>query len=63
MYSKFQNKFLTADNKKRAFIETEKIKTLFMRFFSVEYIIPVSLFPFILEIFRLNINLGIFFPI
>ena len=28
MYSKFQNKFLTADNKKRAFIETEKIKTL-----------------------------------
>ena len=28
MYIKFQNKFLTADNKKRAFIETEKIKTL-----------------------------------
>ena len=28
MYSKFQNKFLTADNKNRAFIETEKIKTL-----------------------------------
>ena len=28
MYNKFQNKFLTADNKKRAFIETEKLKTL-----------------------------------
>ena len=28
MYCKFQNKFLTADNKKRAFIQTQKIKTL-----------------------------------
>jgi len=28
MYSKFQNKFLTADNKKRAFINAQKIKTL-----------------------------------
>ena len=28
MYSKFQNKFLTADNQKRAFINTQKIKTL-----------------------------------
>ena len=28
MYSKFQNKFLTANNKKRAFINAQKIKTL-----------------------------------
>ena len=31
MYSKFQNKFLTADNKKRAFINAQKIKTLWFR--------------------------------